>query len=238
MIRRRIRSRVRVALAAALLGVAALPASSQAGVIFTSGNQQFTNVKITGDVNALTVVGTVDNSSPPVNVSFEGFNSSDTQTSATQILLHGSNGVAFVEPENPSDLMLSMTITAQPGASFTAMNFALDAEPPNDGTLVFTALDAANNPIALSSGTNTFVFKHNGQNNFTLTTDAGSLIHSLLIESVPTGSPAVTAPIADLKQVSVTVELPEPGSVVLLGGGAVLGSVYLVRRRKRLMAGA
>lgn len=166
-----------------------------------------------------------------VNVFFNGYNSSTTQNSSTQILLHGQHGVAFIAPANATDTMLSLTITAQPGAGFTAMNFSLDAAPPNDGQVEFFAFDSSNNLIPVSSGTNTFPFSHTGENPFVVTTDNGSVIQRLLIESVATGSPSVTAPIADLKQVSVNLAaVPEPSSLVLVGAGCLLGLGYAVRR--------
>ncbi|MCE7974865.1 MAG: hypothetical protein DYG92_11190 [Leptolyngbya sp. PLA1] len=194
-----------------LVGVA----GAGAGVVYQTGNIQYTNVNIAAATDAFTIQGEVD--STGVFVYFDGFDAS-----GTAIELHGQHGVAFVEPRHATDSLFRVTITAQTGWAFANVDWKNDALPPNDGLLTFSALDFQGNTIPLSSGTDTFAFSHNGQNPFHAHADAATPIWRLIIDS--------TVPMMDLKQVSVDlVQIPAPGALALAG----LGVLTLCRRGAR-----
>lgn len=202
---------------AVLLGVGLACGAANADVQFQTGNIQYSNVNIAADIHAITVAGEVDHTG--VNVYFEGFG---TGPGFSPVELHGQHGVAFIEVMHPDvDQLFKLTVTAQAGWAFANMDWKLDAMPPNDGNLTFFALDAGGNVLALSSGTNSFAFDHNGQNPFHVHTSGGSTISTLEIYS--------TVAIADLKQISVDlVPIPTPGTPGLLAFGAFMAS----RRRR------
>lgn len=207
---------------AAIAGLALGSGAALGGVQFQTGNIQYTNINFAADSHGYTIVGEVDHTG--ISVYFNGFGSPSPDFVANQpIMLHGQHGVAFVEPFNPADLLYRITITAQTGYAFRNMDWKLDAVPPNDGWVTFTALDAMSNPIALSAGTDTFAFNHNGQNPFNghAESDFGSYISTLVITS--------TVPIMDIKQVSVDiVPIPAPSAAA----GLLLGLIATARRRR------
>ncbi|MEQ1827169.1 MAG: hypothetical protein ABL921_14535 [Pirellula sp.] len=192
--------------------------TSHADLVFSTGNIQYTNVNVNAEATAMTIMGEVGNTG--VQVLFNGFGVGPTPT---QLTLHGQHGVAFIEPATPSPQMYKLTVTAQSGWGFSAMDWKLDAVPGSNGTLNFTGLDSNNNAIPLSSGTSSFTFDANGQNPFNVMTNGGSLISTLVIES--------TIPIAHMRQLSVNITaVPEPSSIVTFG---LLGmAAYLPLRRK------
>lgn len=211
-----------VAAAATVLGMAA---AASAGVVYDTRNIQYTNVNVAADQHAYTVIGEVGHTG--VMVAFDGYGPDPFMACE----LHGQHGVAFVEAFNPTDIMHRMTMTAQAPWGFTAADWKLDAAPPFDGLIKFTAYDSSGNVLPVSSGSDTFPFGHNGQNpfNVTVVADGGSIISKLEMTSIPTGGPSsVIAPILDLKEVSVNVALvPEPATVLTTVGLLALG----VRRR-------
>lgn len=200
-------------LVVASVGLFATGAS--AAVVYNTGNHQYTNVNIDSDQHGFTILGEVDHTG--IHVAFDGFGPSPFPA----VELHGQHGVAFLEAYNPADLMHRITITAPPGYGFTAVDWKLDAMPPEDGLIQFTSLDAMGAVIPLASGTDTFVFQHDGENPFNADahTDAGTFISVLQITSIATSGPSpVVVPIHTLKQVSLNlVPIPEPVSVSLVG---------------------
>ena len=141
-------------------------------------------------------------------------------TASPPITLHGQHGVAFVEAFNPVDQVYRLTIRAEVGYAFSDIDWKLDAVPPLDGLVTFTAYDVCKAIISLNSGTDTFFFDHNGQNPFHAHADAATPIAMLVIDS--------TVPILDIKQVSVNLV---PGPSALAAGGML--AVAFGRRRRR-----
>lgn len=202
-----------------MLGAAAICAAAGvalgSGVQYQAGNIQYTNVNIASDAHAFTIFGEVD--ATGIWVAFNGYGPGP---GFTPVELHGQHGVAFVEAFNPAESLFRITVTAQPGWAFRNMDWKLDALPPNDGTVAFTAFDTTGTPIP-PVGTDSFFFGHNGQNPFHLHADADSPVAMLVIDS--------TVPIMDLKQVSVDlVQIPGPGAFVLAAAG-----LCSLRRRRR-----
>ncbi len=207
----------RAAAAAFLLALA--PASAaMAGIVFQTGNIQWTNVNIAAEQSAMTIEGEVDHLG--VAVYFNGYGA--TPLSAP-VMLHGQHGVAFVEAFSPTDFIYRLTIRAQAGYAFSDMDWKLDAVPPFNGLVTFTAYDALNAVIPLNSGSSTFAFDHNGENPFHAHADASTPIAMLVIDS--------TVPIQNLKQLSVNLV---PGPSALAAGG--LFALALGHRRRRTRA--
>lgn len=201
--------------ASGVLGLCLSAGAAIAGVEFQTGNIQYTNVNIAADATALTIVGEVDHTG--VAVYFNGFLAGPTYSPA---MLHGQHGVAFVEAASSGDDLYRMTVTAQTGWAFANMDWKLDAKPPINGSVTFAAFDADGNQIALSTGTDTFAFNHDGQNPFHAHATT-SPISMLMITS--------TVPIMDLKQLSVDlVQIPAPTAAAVWG----LGMLGLARRRR------
>ena len=100
---------------------------ADATVIFQTGNQQYTNVNIAADANALFVVGDIGNTG--LQMTFENMIGPD---GTTQVTMHGQHGMAFVEsyldslPSATHTGFSSLTLMAQAGYGFTAGDFALD----------------------------------------------------------------------------------------------------------------
>lgn len=182
-----------------------------AGVVFQTGNIQYTNVNIAADIHAFTVVGEVDHLG--VYVFFEGFGAAPTRP---PVELHGQHGVAFIEAQHPAEELFMLTLQADVGYAFANVDWKLDAVPPNDGFVSFSAFDAGGNLIGSSAD---FAFSHNGQNPFHLHADANTPVFKLVMTS--------TVPILDLKQVSVNL-VPSPGTM----GGLALSLLVATRRRR------
>lgn len=196
------------------LAVAGAGQRALAAVQFQTGNIQYTNVNIGAEAHDFLVVGEVDHVG--VAVYFRGYGAG---SAFDPVELHGQHGVAFVEAYNPADQLFRLTVSAQPGYAFANIDWKLDAMPPFDGAVTFAALDAADAPIPIVDGVDTFAFLHNGQNPFHVHADPGTPISTLVITS--------TVPILDLKQVSVDL-VPAPGALTLLGAGTLLA----FRRRR------
>lgn len=205
----------KIGLSIAAVGLCAVAGVVHAGVEFQTGNIQYTNVNIAAETTAMTIHGEVDQTG--IMVYFGGFLAGPTYTPA---LLHGQHGVAFVEASSHTDDLYRMTITAQSGWAFANMDWKLNAKPPVNGSVTFTAFDWNGNVIALSAGTDTFLFDHNGENAFHAHATT-SPISMLMITS--------TVPILNLKQVSVNlVQIPAPAAAAVCG----LGMLGLARRRR------
>lgn len=203
-----------------LVGVVALGmfhGIASADVVFQTGNFQLTNVNFDStDPTAMTITGNVGNTGH--FVFFNGFGASPTYT---PVLLHASHGAASISQGNINDHIFQLTLTAETGFAFSAMDWKLDAHPPSDGQVTFTAYDSQGNVIA-DGGVNTFFFDHNGQNPFHAHTTGGSMISMLVITS--------TVPILDIKQVSVDV-VPIPAPTAAAAAGLACGLLASRHRR-------
>ncbi len=208
-----------------ILGSAMFIAMHEAGatVIFQTGNQQYTNVNIAADVNALSIVGSIGGTG--LQMTFENMIGPDGKT---QVEMHGQHGVAFVESYSDSQSSAqnhtgfsSITLMAQTGYGFTAGDFALDElnSGANPGTVTFNGIDQFGNP-------NTATFSMgNGQNQYNFYTQNGEIVTSLVI-TAPT-----TSLLQDIKQVSVNAAaIPEPSTLASAGIG--LAALGWFRRRE------
>ena len=200
-----------------LFSIAMLIAVHQADatVIFQTGNQQYANVNIAADVNALSVVGDIGNTG--IQMTFENMIGPD---GSTQVTMHGQHGVAFVESYDDSQNSAqnhtgfsSLTLMAEAGYGFTAGDFALDElnSGANQGSVTFNGIDQFGHP-----NTATFSMSANGQNQYNFYTLNGEKVTSLVI------STPLTSLMQDIKQVSVNVApIPEPATLALIGLGLV-----------------
>ena len=208
------------ALALPLVAAAAPPAL--ATIVFQTGNQQYTNVNIAADTNAMAIIGDIGNTGVQMT-----FNTMIGPDGTTLVEMHGQNGVAYVESyadslTNNHTGFSSITLTPEAGYGFTAGDFKLDqlnslATPL--GTVTFIGEDhgVPEAPVTMS-------IDQNGQNPYNFYTLNGELVTSLTI-TVPT-----TDLLVDIKQVSVGVaEIPEPSSLAVFAGG--LGLLPLAARR-------
>lgn len=198
------------------VAVVLMHGTSNAGLVFSTQNHQYTNVNINAETTALAIQGEVGNTG--IQVTFNGYG---VGPGFTPLSIHGQHGVAFIEPASTPPDMYRLTITAQSGWGFSAMDWKLDAGA--NGNVTFTGLDSNNNSIPLTSGTNTFAFSATGANPFNVVADGGSLISTLVVES--------TVPITHIQQVSVNITaVPEPSSVVTFGILAI-AAYFPIRRR-------
>ena len=210
------------ALALPLVAAAAPPAL--ATIVFQTGNQQYTNVNIAADTNAMTIIGDIGNTGVQMT-----FNTMIGPDGTAQVEMHGQNGVAYVESyadsltsTNNHTGFSSITLTPEAGYGFTAGDFKLDqlnslAAP--SGTVTFAGEDhgVPEAPVAMS-------IAQTGQNPYNFYTLNGELVTSLTI-TVPT-----TDLLVDIAQVSVGVaEIPEPSSLAVFAGG--LGLLALAAHR-------
>jgi len=219
------------------LAVTAMEPAS-ASVVWSAGNQQYTNVNIAADVNQPLITGEIGNTGMFVTFGpmFLG---------GIQQTEHGQHGVAFVEnyldslsgnpPSTGFDLL---TLSAQGNTAWTAGDLALDLVGRTDTNVTFTAFDGVTalqlgSTAGCSSFTTTsctLALDATGQNQYNFSTIDNELITSLVM-TVPTGFK-----MADIKQVSLdAVVTPLPGAVALFAGG--LGLIGLCgTRRKRSAA--
>lgn len=212
-----------------LLGIAAAVLAVQpadATVIVQTGNQQYDNVNIAADIDAMTLTGTIANTGGVTMT----FNSMIGPDYSTPVSMHGQHGVAFVEstadsvPGASHTGFSSLTLTAEPGTSWFAGDFALDQLVDHPGD-VFFEFSGNNFTTFITTG---FLLDPNGQSQFNFFGNAGEQITQLTI--------FVTDPtlLQDIKQVSLGVTgipLPEPLTLSLFGAG-LIGAGALRRRKK------
>ncbi len=188
---------------------------ADATVIFQTGNQQYTNVNIAADTNALSIIGDIKNTG--LQMTFENMIGPDGQT---KVAMHGQHGVAFVEsyadslPGATNTGFSSLTLMAQAGYGFTAGDFALDelTGGSNPGSVTFNGIDQFGNP-----NTSIFSMRVNGQNPYNFYTLNGEIVTSLVITA------PLTSLLQDIKQVSVNVApIPEPATLASVGLGLAL----------------
>ena len=203
----------------ALTTLLASSGPASATIIFNTGNQQYTNVNIAADVNQLTIVGDIGNTGIQMT-----FNTMIGPDGTTPVQMHGQHGVAFVESYHDSTTNVhtgfsSLMLTPQAGYGFTAGDFALDqldTLTSPTGFITLTGVDQFGN----STSTTEAIGRH-GQNPYNFTTLNGELVTNIVITT------PLTDLLVDIKQVSVNVApipeapIPEPMSLVLLGGSLV-----------------
>jgi hypothetical protein len=208
--------------------VAAAPASAE--IIFSTGNQQYTNVNIAADVDALSITGAIGNTG--INMTFDKMIGPD---GTTQVSMHGQHGVAFVESfydsaNSPHTGFASITLTAQTGYGFSAGDFALDqlnSLLSPTGFVNFTATDQIGD---ISTGT--LAIDQKGQNQYQFTGLNNELATKIVI-SVATSDllQDFKALSLNVAQISVTPPVPEPPSALLLAGAATILGIGLRRQR-------
>lgn len=214
-----------------LLGIAvALLAAQPAGatIFFQAGNQQYDNVNIAADVNALSITGAIAHT--PDTMTF------DTMLGPTcalpAVTEHGQHGVAFVEsfadsqPSVTHTGFCSLTLTAQAGTSWFAGDFALDQLVDNPGNISATFFGN------FGSITLSLPFDTQGQSQYNFFGDAGEQITSITLFVTSTDNL-----LQDIKQVSlgvtgIPVFVPEPLTISIFGAG-LAGAVALRRRKKK-----
>lgn len=200
--------------------------SSNAAIIFQSGNQQYDNVNIAADIDALSIVGAISGTPDTMT-----FNTMIGPNCSTQVSEHGQHGVAFVEstadslPGATHTGFCSLHLTAQPGTSWFAGDFALDQLVDNPGS-VFATFSGIN----FSTFTTSLPFDTHGQSQYNFLGTAGEQITDLRIFVTSTDNL-----MQDIKQVSLGVTgypIPEPLTLSIFGGGLV-GAAALRRRNAK-----
>lgn len=223
------RTKLGLAAATGLLLLLAVASPASATIVFQAGHQQYTNVNIAADTNALSIVGDIGNTGVQMT-----FNTMIGPNGSTQVEMHGQNGVAFIESfadslTNNHTGFSSLTLTPQAGFGFTAGDFSLDqldslTNPTEKVTL--SGLDQFGNKTAT-----TLAIDLHGQNTYNFTTSGGEIVKDIII-TVPTSDLLV-----DLKHLSVQVTriaIPEPSALALFAGGLGLIALAAYRPWKRV----
>jgi hypothetical protein len=212
--------RIRVVLCALVLGIGLLPTSSQAGIIFTLGNNPQPgeeNVLLNTGAIGNTVFGVTNQSNTPVE-----FNS-------TQLLTEPANGQARIEATNgTSQIGLTNVTISIPNGSAQDLIFNPDITGTigtSGGTLTVNVTDNLGTifPFSYTLG--------NGSNFLTITTSGGESIVSTSL------SYSLSAGFTDLRQIRLSgvSVVPEPATNIMLA--SALGILAVARacslRRKR-----
>jgi hypothetical protein len=211
---------IRVVLCALVLGLGLLPNSSQAGIIFTLGNNPQP-----GEQNVLLNTGTTG------NTVFGVTNQSNTlvEFNSSQLLTEPANGQARIEATNgTSQIGLTNVTISVPNGSAQDLIFNPDITGTigtSGGTLTVNVTD---NLGIVSSFAYTL---SNGQNFLTITTTGGESIVSTSL------SYSLSAGFTDLRQIRLSglSVVPEPATCTMLATGLGILAVARVRtlRRKR-----
>ena len=173
------------------------------------------NVLTPGAASGTTVAGFTNQTNTQVNV---------TSLTTTQLSVADANGQAIFTGLNGAAIGTGgFTISLGNGQAFTSLAFNLNNVQGNTGTLTITTLeingDITQTQFSLANGSNFFgVAAINGQQIFSVTVGPGVAIE-------------------DLRQVRIgpatlTSEVPEPATMVLLGSG-LLGFAGWTRRKVR-----
>lgn len=173
------------------------------------------NVLTPGAASGTTVAGFTNQTNTQVNV---------TSLTTTQLSVADANGQAIFTGLNGAAIGTGgFTISLGNGQAFTSLAFNLNNVQGNTGTLTITTLeingDITQTQFSLANGSNFFgVAAINGQQIFSVTVGPGVAVE-------------------DLRQVRIgpatlTSEVPEPATMVLLGSG-LLGFAGWTRRKVR-----
>lgn len=220
------RTAFRLGISAAALAAVLGVQSAGATIVFGTGNDQYTNVNIVADVDALQVTGHIG--ATGVHMYFENMIAAD---GTTQAWMHGQHGAAFVESYLDSlggtthTGFSSLTLRAEDGYGFTAGDFALDllnGLPSPNGFVTFLGVDQFGDETST-----TLALRPNGQSHYNFTTADGELVRRVVI------TVAATDLLQDIKQVSVNVapvQVPEPTTTTLVA--AALAGLALLRGRR------
>jgi hypothetical protein len=193
-----------------------LPTMSEAGVIFTLGNNPQPgeeNILLNQGTSGTTIFGTTNQSGTIV------------QFTSTQTLTEPSNGQARVEATNGSSQIALTNVTISvPNGTFGDLIFN-----PSITGQIGTGGGTANVTAVANDGTYNFSYSIGNGNNFlTLTTDSGTRMNSVEI-SYSTG-------FTDLRQIRISElggAVPEPASMTIMAIGAMFVTTLGVRRSRR-----